>query len=140
MNFEGKKPLGIRCPECGVYGHHPTVATDPSSYRYNDESTTMFITYLEADICYRIREKKCTNCDKRFKTVEFAQDFLSLLVPMALRTDKAESKIVDLQNQLSKVTSQNDALKKQVKSISDIVVPQKKKKIRSKKKTSRTLQ
>ncbi len=55
-------PIGMICPNCLEYGHHPTTATEPKWYIYNDSATKLFKSELGRDICYRIRHKTCTEC------------------------------------------------------------------------------
>jgi hypothetical protein len=134
MNFGGKMPIGMICPNCLEYGHHPTTATEPKWYIYNDSATKLFKSELGRDICYRIRHKTCTECAREFQTVEMGRIFLDFLIESALRTEQSEEAHKATVAELSALQTRYESAKQTLESIQNIVSPKPEKRKRRRKK------
>ncbi len=76
----GGHAMGLECPRCGESNKHPVIKTDPRNYHWSDKHIILFKKHVGRDICFRIRERKCVNCEKLFETTEFPFVFLGALM------------------------------------------------------------
>jgi hypothetical protein len=85
----GGHAMGLQCPHCGASNKHPVIKTDPNNYHWSEEHIELFKKHTGRDICFRIRERKCVNCEKSFETTEFPFTFLgALMKELELRKQK----------------------------------------------------
>jgi regulator of replication initiation timing len=104
----GKTALRMTCPHYRVIGEHPVEMTDPSAYRWNDETGPMFKRLVGRDLSYRMRYKRCIGCRQQFSTVEMCDDYLRALMKEIARLERA---VTHLQQDNIILTSEFAALK-----------------------------
>src|SRR5262245_33706437 len=71
--------LHMKCPNCGAWGGHESVETDPKSWWMGSEMTPVFTKYVGRDISYRKRTRFCSSCQRHFAVAEVPEMFLTAL-------------------------------------------------------------
>ncbi len=70
------KPLDIRCPECGRNGGHMVEGKTETEYLTSIPNAD----YPGLLPTYRVRTKRCVECDKLFGTVEMPEKYFNAYV------------------------------------------------------------
>ena len=98
IQSDGKSALHMTCPKCGISGPYPVIRTDPNLYGFDNSTVELFKRIAGQDLSYRIRTKKCLNCEKQFQSAELGSVFLAGLVKEVKDLERRKSEFQEALN------------------------------------------
>ena len=98
IQSDGKSALHMTCPKCGIKGPHPIIRTDPKQYHWDQSTVELFERIAGRDLSFRMRTKKCMNCEKQFQSAELGFVFLAGLVKEVKDLERMKSEFQEALN------------------------------------------
>lgn len=90
--------LDFECPNCGATREQKVVRTDPLHW-YNGDIEKRFVRSAK----YRLRERRCQECQQSFDTVEIPKDFFDHLIWMFERAYRARESAAEARSEATQM-------------------------------------